>query len=1510
MSAWGSSFFERSAFSRSFSVLFGVVGILTPILSLSHVNEGNGNALQLFSYRMASSANKPIINGSILSKISSAGIEAPEEWKDAYARNITLNDATTATIFLMNDDDSLYVAMIRPDNNNGDGIGTFLYFDQGIGGVGDHDNQLTGSSGTLRNEAGYGILRQSGTFVKQDQSWTGTQWAQDDDAATDFNGAASILGSGTKVQAFEFAIPLRNNKGFTAGNADLQVTSLQQELGMFIRVSRGGSDCDSCYWDKTNGKAGDAQSGAGWADVRLNVSHSFTTFYSSFARNGNPTVDGSLNDDAWRGSYRRDIYLTNFNGKVIPATLYSVQDPTAKNIYVGFKIRDTVNNASDSLQIYYEEKSGDNTTPRDYLLESGFEDAISAKAASAKDMYWNGSAWVVDGEVADTHAAAGTFTAPNHLFEMRVPYQAGAQDIGVTDVGFPGFLIRYHDADQAVGSQEFFWEYSVNSDAVRVNLQSTSGIYITSGWANFQLGAPYTQVIFPQDSAIVEGTVNLRVYAEGAGGITDIDSVKTFRAADTTLKSRLTRIGNVGEWSGSWDAGRLSNGIDTLVFRTFANNGIFVDRLVILTIGNVNSSVAPPTIALVSPAAGSTLSGTQSIQFNASGGGGTLRKTYIVVDGTDTLATTSATTHNLVTTGLVEGSHTVQLWVYNSNGASAHTAVVNYIVKNKPSVSWNLPAGGSSVSGAMILDYSSTLKGQATVAADSMFVDGQGFASLKATAPDTLNVSSLADGTHTFEIRITDSNGKTAVSAQKVISIRNGPWVTLLTPVAGATVSGKVRFTYHDSTVSSVSIVSDSLLIDGKANRAFSLTEVDTLNSSLLPDGEHTFQVKCMDSRGRVSVSALITLLVRNGPLVLIDSALADSTISGILQIHFRVTPVSPATTTLKQISIDGGGFVAMASDSIDTLDTRRFSDGSHSAQIRGLDDYGKEGFSRLVKFNVHNAPSVGIISPAVDAYVHGGVVIKFMAKAVAPDTLKVTEISAGGGDWIKTTTDSTYELNTKSFKDGELFIQVRTIDGSGKADTTLAFEMVVDNSPPKISFPAVSYGDGSQGRKGVKLIATVQGLDLLSGMNKDSAMVLFSPVLTKDSALVLTDDGKGADAVAGDNVFSSYVMVRVDTNGSIPFSLRARDALGNDSILVSAIVLDNLPPVVSLTVNPLPIGADTLSGDVYVSKVTVKGGFSDANGSGMAAAILIVLNDSGQHIQNSPLNLPISSASFSRIVPLIEGHNFIYLVALDRAGNADTVKSQINYIVPKVTQLIKTNGGALYNPNGASVLIPGGALNRPMEITIRSADPSEETKPLNPLVKLLGIPMDFGPNHTTFNGPVKVTLAYTDADLDPNQDGTPDIRPEDLTIVFWDGSTWVRAGEAKLDGSHHTLTVEVNHFTLFDLAEDKTLLSPAVVAFWNNNPIRQSHSGVFHYKLPEKGNVSLDILDMAGDLVKGLIPKGSTKNAGEWSWEWNGDNVSGRFAGAGLYIYVFRFEPSSGKSVTLIRKPLGLVQK
>ncbi len=931
---------------------------------------------------------------------------------------------------------------------------------------------------------------------------------------------------------------------------------------------------------------------------------------------------------------------------------------------------------------------------------------------------------------------------------------------------------------------------------------------------------PTIQIIFPQPGSSVEGLVNLRVHAEdGDGdGINGIDSVLFIhtRAPGDTI--RMERVGTTGEWSGAWYAGGFANGTDNAIFRAYDNDNTSTDSVLSLTIANGTGAVQIPVIALTSPAAGSQVSGTAAVVFAVTSNTATTHAVSIDGGAYADLSPTNATTYNWNTASLIDGSHTLQFRAINTGGTSGTSQVITFIVNNTPTVTLNAPEGGTLISGNRTLTYSSVAAAPATIASESLYVDG------------------------------------------KVL--------TLLSP------SG-----------------------------------TDTFNTTSLVDGEHSLQIKATDSNGKIGWSKLINVLVRNNPTIVLDSGLADSTVSGRLVISFDAQAVGPATVQSTELALNGGPFRATATDSSDTLDTRSLSDGSHLIQVRVTDSEGKTGLSQIIKFNLENAPSVRIDYPTVDAVVRGVLVVEFTAEAVAPDSIVSTQISIGGGEWIPTASASQHVLDTRNFKDGDLRIQVRATDAAGKSALSLTREFVVDNSPPVISLPKVIYLDNAPvGRAGTELLITAQGLDIRAGMDADSAMLFLSETLTDDGLRVLMrDDGAEGDVVKGDNIYSVRVTPTLATDGVISYSIRARDAVGNDTLITGEIILDNTPPEVALTIEPAPAkGTSLLEGEVYVAKVLISGTFSDAGGSSMHSVELVVRNDSNGHVNSSPDGIPLLDGKFRRIVHLVPGKNRIVLNGRDRAGNRDSTVAQLTYIVPKETKIVKVDGGSVFGANGSGVQIPSNALYKPEEITVRAASALDQPKPLDPKMRLLGVPYEFGPDGTVFRQPVTVTLAYTDADLDTNQNGKADFNPDKFSIVFWNGTTWVSAGDSRVDKTKRTVSVSVNHFTLFDIVQDDNAPPAKLVTFWNRNPIVGRSE--FIYKVPKPGKVSLQILDMAGDLVHQLVrPNTPVETLG--SVQWDGANVSGRFAGAGLYIYVFRYESDDGGTREIIRKPIGLAR-
>jgi hypothetical protein len=1128
-----------------------------PSTLMAHVAEGEGEALQLYSYRLTGAA--PVIDGSAFSRDGDPSVkDALGEWKEAYVRQIKLSDGTVASLFLCNTDDSLYIAVNYEHGNNGAGAGVYLYFDEGDNGSndGEHDHTLGAINGD-RNEAAYSVVK----GATSELSWNGSSWLPDGDGGIlkDFNGARYYFNDSKKIHSQEFAIPLKTSTSDDANNSDLQI-SITDEIGFFINIHKGSD----FYWDATNGDNKDA---SGWADIKLNVSNEFFTFYGTYAANGTPTVDGVLTEDAWRGSYLRDIVLTNFQGKVVNATLRSTQDHLGNTIFFGLEVEDGVNNASDYLQIYVDDAPGIGSTDRNYLLDDLNEDALRIGSGAHTDLHWNNtdSLWKDDASTADGadgHAGSSVYANGKYSFEGAIPYDLAAYDADLNDGASVGILLRYHDADAPAGEQEFYWDYGANADGIKMD--PGSNVFLAVGWPTLQLGAPYVQVIFPEDNKNVEGVVNVRVAAidENADGI---DSAYFYRKSFPGNIINLTRVADVDEYSGTWDATSIPNGLDTLVVTVVDDDGIKINRLVIVNINNDGMSVLPPVVDIVSPAAGEALNGSYLVTFKA-------------------------TTSTVL----------------------------------------------------------------ATIVSREISVDGSTW--------DTVGVG---DSSYTL-----------------------------------------VTTTVIDST---------------------DATNIVVVNG--METGSHTVSIRVLDSFGHITVSQ-----------------------------------------------------------------------------------------SRI---------------------------------------------------------------------------------------------FIVDNEAPLTADPKVVYPKGSTAKLNSPVLITVLVKDNLVGLSATNAVVLSSDALVVAGAIALNmvDDGTGGDIVSGDNVYSATATITTDSSGFIDFSVTSTDKLGNTKTVTSTVALDNSGPTInSANFSPKPEVITATQGRVYAERLILRGSFSDKDGSGIKSAVITITNSNGDYVNNSPIELYKDDSLFSQILNLIPGLNVVSLTIEDEAGNSVSKVDSITFVMPKATKTIGSDGGVIVAPNGVTVSVPKNALLGNKEITITKLLSDELPLPENPDIRLLGVAHEFGPDGQSFRKPVTVTLTYTEADLDRDMNGEADFDILKLGVVFWDGESWQSAGKAIVDSVNMTVTVNVNHFTTFDIAELSMEVPTELVTYWNKNPLSASKGSLFNYRIPRNGKVTLMVLDLAGDLVYQVIAKETPVEAGYYSVEWHGQNVSERTATPGIYVYLFIYTDSLG-SKKIIRKPIGLLK-
>jgi len=1036
--------------------LFAMLAAL-PIFS--HVEEGTGNLLQFYSYY---TTNPPVINGCLTDVTTPEGTQGvhrdadADEWKDAYVRHMRMVstnglDSIEATWFFMNDSHYLYVGFTGNSNNVGNNQDIDIVFDQGIGG-GDHNDALEGGGSGINN----GEFRvrcspdKGATLLKTEYSFNGTSWVQQNND----NEVFVTLGHnfGVSFNQVEWKIPL--DTGLTVDdNHSYMNVGPYDELGMnliYTTTSQG-----EFHWSGSNNSMVDPSQGNGWIDLRLGVKRDYVTFYATYDAHGIPTVDGNITggttpDDGWRGAYMRNLVLTNFAGKTLNATIYCVDDVSAQDLFVGLKIYDDHNDNTDSCEIY-QEQDDILTTGRNFLLDNNHENALIANTTAyvaSRDRYWSGGAsgsWAQDASSAN-QSAAGAWRTTNYEYEFKVNRSPATDDIIMDNSSLMGFHVRYHDGEDG---SDYFWELSPNADKIQIDWNNN--IYVATGWPDMQLGAPYFQVIYPEDNSTMEGVTNVRISAQkDPATLDDIDSAVFYRISDPDTRHRITKIGSTNEWSGTWDVTALPNGADTLVFKVY-DDALVMDRIVNVTIKNDASSAAtPPTVTLTSPAAGSTLGGDSAvITFSRTvAATHSIVSTHVSIDGgAFSSIGAAATSYAWNTTALAEGSHTIQIRVIDDQDESATTNVITYIVKNTPTVSITSPLDSTDQSGRIRVTWDASLISGDPVDSCQISVDAISWCTTVSDSADSINTSVYMDGPHSIQIRAYYF-GKIGYSLPIHLHFQNSPSITLNSPRTDSIISGTLVVQFTAAAVAPATVDSTWIAVDGGAWVATATGTTDTLDTQDLTDGDHIIQLKVMDSNNKTGLSQTIKVVVRNAPSITLNSPRADSIISGTLVVQFTAVAVAPATIDSTWIAVDGGAWVATATGTTDTLDTQDLTDGDHTIQLKVSDSNNKTGLSQTIKVVVRNAPSITLNSPRADSIISGTLVVQFTAAAVAPATVDSTWIAVDGGAWVATATGTTDTLDTQGLTDGDHTIQLKVSDSNNKTGLSQTIKVVVRNAP------------------------------------------------------------------------------------------------------------------------------------------------------------------------------------------------------------------------------------------------------------------------------------------------------------------------------------------------------------------------------------------------------------------------------------------------------------------------------
>jgi flagellar hook assembly protein FlgD len=1272
-------------------------------------------------------------------------------------------------------------------------------------------------------------------------------------------------------------------------------------------------------------------------------------------------------------TFQQNVILSDYQGNKKNATFYLKTDTGANNLYVGVLVQGmAVENSADQLTCYFEYAPGSQdyvleSGPNEYaasmqnnpVLAAGTWSTAGTAPYSTYENF-NAAAWTAPLAATTCRMA---YIGTTYQYEMQIPMSAGAVTGGLTTA--PGALLGFNPVfhDGTLGT-DFYYTASANSNGQFVDPAIAGTERNALGWSEIQTKGPVLDPLIPQNGGAVSGQQPVVVYAAGLPA----DPIKP----NTTQYSYSTDggvtwsgwnalvVGGNNLYSGTLDTTGLPNGALKIRFETTTQAGYTSIVPIDVTVNNSSSAATPPSISFLQPSASAIVAGNAyavTVTANAAGVN-TISKVELSIDGgafvdiTGGLAGTGGgnATYPWNTKTLLDGQHLLLAKVTDSAGGVAYTQVESVTVDNTGPQSISLLPIYPSQTCSGYEFITKTVNVQAGVAAGAgvtelglYYKKVYSAAFLPAVGTDTLigttqtaapweaswDTTGVANGGYLLKAVATDSSGKILSSTTQLVVVDNA---TLSVSFAPAPVNPTsyanetITVTASDGvsippTVDIDGTVASMSGISGAGPFTFTYKTVVTL-----APGANTITASVSDCAGNGAVSATTWVDYDVTAPVSFVNPISGTALKGTVPVEITapsnaksvkyqvynpntavwddLSGTASAFTSASALTYTAGGWQA-------NWDTTLAGFGDkcgYELQATAYDQFGTAlGTALLNPVAVDNNAPAGLSINAVFSPT------KYNSQTI---TGQVTEplyqcvtvsVSVDGVQASLAGTGPVFNYSVfLPLVLGPNGVTVTAVDSLG--NSSVAATSIDYNPNGPLSFMTPVTASKLKGTVPVQLTTQFNTVSITVQVSPNGGVTWYDLSGTAGTASVL---------LPASGWITSYDTTKLPDGPHYEFTATAWDQYGNqiDTEVITQILVDNTPPALSYAFVPAPnlVGGQNQE---YGSPVQLTGTVQDS-GSMSDHLVIQVTDAAGNPVGSSPvtvsLNSPLTSTAvaFSRSLALVPGLDHVRLTAYDSLGNSTTGLYDLTLVNPNVSQQVCNGGGTVTGADGASVTIPSGALLQCAQVAIQVVPAAQLVSPtVGSNVSLVGNGHDFMPDATVFQKEATLTLPYTLADLDANQDGKPDDPAwcAHLEAFFWDGSTWQKvqnvSSQVNCSVTAGTVTLQVNHEGLYALGLDTSPVPGATKVFLTKNPVRfgSGNPTTFVYDLPAADTVSIKIYDMAGDLVRTLL-SGIQQGPGRQTAVWDGLSDSGHYVGSGIYVY--QFTTSAGT----IKKALGVIK-
>jgi hypothetical protein len=650
--------------------------------------------------------------------------------------------------------------------------------------------------------------------------------------------------------------------------------------------------------------------------------------------------------------------------------------------------------------------------------------------------------------------------------------------------------------------------------------------------------APTVALITPATGGAIFGSVLVSASASDnvrVAGVKFLLNDNPLGAESTTAPFELT-----------WTTAAVPNGSHALTAIARDGAGNQSSSTINVTVSN---DTAPPTVALTSPSAGATLSGTVTVMATASDDLEVFGVRF-TLDGAplgaeDTVAPYEAT---WTTPSGANGPHTIAAIARDAAGHEATVSAVVTVVNDlaAPTVAITSPASGATLSG--IVTARVTASDDVGVVGVQLTIDGTPMGAEDTAPPYELlwNTAGTANGTHTVTAVARDSAGR-ATTASAVVTVANDstpPAVSLDTPAQGTTVAGLVALLATAS--DEVGVVGVRFEVDGVLVAAEDTVAPHEVlwNTEGAANGVHTVTAVARDAAGHTTTASASVIVVNDTtePTLAVTSPATGATVGG--SVTLAVTASDDVGVVSVLFLVDGTSLGAVDSPPYSmTWMTVGASNGAHTLTAVARDSAGNQATAASVNVIVANdtaAPTVALTSPATGATLSGVATLL----ATASDDVGVVGVQFKVDGALVGTEDTAapYEVlwNTAGAANGVHTVTAVARDAAGR-ETAASAEVTVSNDT---AAPTVALTSPTAG-------ATLSGVATLSATASDDVGIV-GVEFKIDGALI------GADTIAP---YEAPWNTTDAADGPHTVTAVARDAAGRETAASVELIVLNAPP-------------------------------------------------------------------------------------------------------------------------------------------------------------------------------------------------------------------------------------------------------------------------------------------------------------------------------------------------------------